>query len=224
MGMTYENRFSDSPYIDTIWRVRADTDYSPVCPADGHWNLLLTKRDSKVRMSVEGPLTSPKRKNHVEGMEWLVIRFKFGVFMPEFPVKNLLDEELILPNAVRRSFWFKNTTWQFPDFENVENFVNRLVHDELLVNDPAVDAALQDQPHELSFRTLRRRFLRATGLTQGHIQQIRRAQQAVALLEQGVPILDTVYQAGYADQPHLTRSLKRFFGETPAQIAYASQT
>ena len=26
------------------------------------------------------------------------------------------------------------------------------------------------------------------------------------------------YHAGYADQPHLTRSLKRFIGQTPAQI------
>jgi AraC-like DNA-binding protein len=38
------------------------------------------------------------------------------------------------------------------------------------------------------------------------------------LLEQGVSILDTVEQAGYFDQPHLTRSLKRYVGYTPAQI------
>lgn len=29
---------------------------------------------------------------------------------------------------------------------------------------------------------------------------------------------DVAYQAGYADQPHLTRSLKRFVGQTPGQI------
>jgi AraC-like DNA-binding protein len=28
-----------------------------------------------------------------------------------------------------------------------------------------------------------------------------------------------VYQAGYADQSHMTRSLKHFIGYTPAQIA-----
>jgi AraC-like DNA-binding protein len=38
-------------------------------------------------------------------------------------------------------------------------------------------------------------------------------------LRQGVSILDTVEQAGYADQPHLTRSLKRLIGQTPAQLA-----
>lgn len=221
--MTYVVRSSDSPYIDTIWRVRAETDNSSVCPADGHWNLLLTKRDDDVHMSIEGPLTTSKRKNHIAGTEWLVIRFKLGVFMPHLPVKELLDEELFLPDAVRKSFWFQSDAVQFPNYENVENFVTKLVRNEVLVYDPVVNAALDAQPPDLSFRTLRRRFLKATGLTQGYILQIKRAQQAVSLLQQGVPILDTVYQAGYADQPHLTRSLKRFAGETPARIAYASQ-
>jgi len=31
-------------------------------------------------------------------------------------------------------------------------------------------------------------------------------------------ILDVVHEAGYFDQPHLTRSLKYRVGETPAEI------
>jgi methylphosphotriester-DNA--protein-cysteine methyltransferase len=71
----------------------------------------------------------------------------------------------------------------------------------------------------MSLRTVRRRFLLATGLTYKAIEQIERAKQAADLLEQGVSLLDTAYQAGYADQPHMTRSLKHFIGHTPAQIA-----
>jgi AraC-like DNA-binding protein len=37
-------------------------------------------------------------------------------------------------------------------------------------------------------------------------------------LRQGVSILDTVDQVGYADQPHLTRSAKRWIGQTPVQL------
>jgi methylphosphotriester-DNA--protein-cysteine methyltransferase len=55
-------------------------------------------------------------------------------------------------------------------------------------------------------------------LTHGTVAQIQRARQAAALLEQGVSILDTVELAGYADQPHLTRSMRRFFGKTPTQV------
>ena len=39
----------------------------------------------------------------------------------------------------------------------------------------------------------------------------------------GVSILDTAYEAGYFDQPHLTRSLKQFIGRTPAQILQLRQ-
>jgi methylphosphotriester-DNA--protein-cysteine methyltransferase len=70
---------------------------------------------------------------------------------------------------------------------------------------------------------VRHRFLQATGLSQNHIRQYERAQQAAALLQQGKSILDTAYDLGYYDQPHLTRSLKQFFGYTPAQIGRVSQ-
>jgi methylphosphotriester-DNA--protein-cysteine methyltransferase len=61
-------------------------------------------------------------------------------------------------------------------------------------------------------------------LTQSYIRQVERAQRAAALLQQGVPIFDTVYEAGYFDQPHLTKSLKRAIGHTPAQIIRSSKT
>jgi AraC-like DNA-binding protein len=34
-----------------------------------------------------------------------------------------------------------------------------------------------------------------------------------------MPILDVVHRAGYFDQPHLSRSLKRLIGMTPSEIA-----
>jgi len=39
------------------------------------------------------------------------------------------------------------------------------------------------------------------------------------LLQQGASILDTVFDAGYSDQPHLTRSLKHWIGHTPGQLS-----
>jgi AraC-like DNA-binding protein len=81
-----------------------------------------------------------------------------------------------------------------------------------------VEAVLQNQPLDLSLRSVQRRFLRATGVTRGTFDQIERAKEAATLLEQGGSIADAVYYAGYADQPHLTRALKRFMGQTPGQI------
>ncbi len=57
-----------------------------------------------------------------------------------------------------------------------------------------------------------------TGLTYNRVFQIRRALYATSLLKQGLSILDTVEQAGYADQPHMNRAFRRFVGQTPGQI------
>ena len=70
---------------------------------------------------------------------------------------------------------------------------------------------------------MRLRYLRATGLTQSHIRQVERAQRAAAHLRQGRSIPDTVYEVGYFDQPHMTRSLKQWIGHTPAQIVAAAE-
>jgi hypothetical protein len=35
--------------------------------------------------------------------------------------------------------------------------------------------------------------------------------------------LDTIHEVGYFDQPHLTRSLKYFIGQTPAQLREKSR-
>jgi len=91
------------------------------------------------------------------------------------------------------------------------------------VHDPVVPAAVQGDAAGLSRRSVERRVSRATGLTLGTIGQIRRAERAVELLCRGASPLDAADQAGYADQSHLTRSLTRFAGRTPAQVAASAR-
>jgi hypothetical protein len=143
--------------------------------------------------------------------------------MPHLPTREFLESETSLPKASSRSFWLKGSAWQFPDYDNADTFVQKLVQEEVLTYDPLVSSVLQGEPLEMSPRTVRHHFLRATGLPQGHIVQFERAQRAAELLRQGWSILDTVYESGYFDQPHLTRSLKQFIGYTPAQIIQMSQ-
>ncbi|MCC6455695.1 MAG: helix-turn-helix transcriptional regulator [Caldilineaceae bacterium] len=218
MGFIFEERLSDSPYIETITQGRSAGEGSTIRPAEIHWHMVLVRYQGNVQFLVVGPLTTAGVVNYIDGAELLWIKFKLGTFMPHLPPKTFLDVETSLPGAASQSFWLKGAAWQFPDYENVDTFVERLVREEVLVRDPVVDAVLQDQPPALSPRTVRHRFLHTTGLTQNHIHQFERAQRAAALLRQGVSILDTVYETGYFDQPHLTRSLKQWIGHTPAQI------
>jgi AraC-like DNA-binding protein len=220
MGFHTEARESESPYIQTVTRGWTEGSGSVIRPAESHWHMVLVKYQAKTQFIVTGALPTSGVVSYTEGAEILWIKLNLGTFLPHLPARIRLDKETVLPHAVCNSFWLGSVPWQFPNFDNVETFINRLVRAEVLACDPLVSAVLQDQRHqEMAPRTVRYRFVQATGLSHAHIRQIERAQQAAALLRQGVPILDTVYQAGYFDQPHLTRAVKRWVGYTPAQLA-----
>lgn len=224
MLFTFDDRPSDSPFVERIWRTHSERADSFLSLAMSHWEMVVTRRNGKTMLTVRGPETKVTPLQCSAGGEWLGIRFRLGSVMPHLPASNLVDEGVNLPGAGSRSFWLQGSAWQFPDFENADTFVDRLVRDGLLVRDPVVDAALHGQLTDLSVRTAQRHFLRTTGLTQGAVRQIERARYATILLQQGRSILDAVYEAGYFDQTHLTRSLKRFVGQTPTQIMAESKS
>lgn len=218
MSLISEERLSDSPHVEKIMRGWTVSEGTSVRPAEICWHMVFVKHPGGTQALVVGPLTTSGVASWGEGAEILWIQFKLGVFMPHFPTKDYLNIEQALPDASKGQFWLKGAARQVPDFENAESFIDRLVREEDLVHDPLVNAALQDQPLDMSPRTVRHRFLQATGQTQSHIRQYERAIKAASLLRHGASILDTVFDAGYFDQPHLTRSLKQFLGYTPAQI------
>jgi AraC-like DNA-binding protein len=129
-----------------------------------------------------------------------------------------------LPEATSQSFWLAGSAWQFPDYENAETFVDRLVREGLLLTESVVESALCNQADDLSIRSVQRRFLRATGMSHTEARLIERARDATILLQQGLSIQNVVYKAGYFDQSHLIRDLKRFIGWTPAQIMDSNQS
>lgn len=225
MNFIFDERASDSPFVERIWRTQSERSGSFISVAASHWEMVVTRYNGKTPLTLRGPETKATPADCPEDAEYFGIVFKLGVFMPHLPLTNLLDRnDMTLPEVTSKSFWLHGSAWQFPDYENADTFVARLIRQELLVREPVVEAVLQNRPLEVSLRSVQRRFLQASGLTRGTLDQIERAREAVMLLEQGVSIANVVYQAGYADQPHLTRSLKRFIGQTPGQILHTSKS
>ena len=218
MLFTFEERPSDSPFVERIWCAHNERAGSFISVAASHWEMVVTRQNGTTMVTVRGPETKATPLQCSTDGQWLGIRFKLGTFMPHLPASTLVDGAVNLPDAGSRSFWLHGSAWQFPTFENADTFVARLVRDELLICDPLAQAPLQDHVRNLSLRTAQRHFLRTTGLTHRVVRQIERARYATTLLQQGRSILDVVYEAGYFDQPHLTRSLKYYIGQTPAQI------
>jgi AraC-like DNA-binding protein len=219
VNLIFEERRSDAPFVEKVWRTHSEQPGSFISQAESHWEMVITNYQGKTTFTVRGPETKASSADYPAEAEFFGIVFKLGTFMPHLSFTELLDrQDKTLPEATSHSFWLNGSVWQLPDFDNADTFVARLVRQEILVPEPVVEAVLQNQPVELSLRSVQRRFLRATGLTYGTLDQIERAREAATLLEQGISIADAVYYAGYADQPHLTRSLKRFVGQTPGQI------
>jgi AraC-like DNA-binding protein len=212
-------RHSDSPLIEVIWHGHRDSSGHYLSYASSEWWLLFVKKAGKTQGYLYGPETQATCCSACTAdAEILGIAFKLGTFMPHLPPAHVVNDDLMLPRASDQAFWLKGSAWQFPRFDDAETFAQWLEQDGLLVRDPVVSAALQGETLDVSPRCLQYRFRSVTGLSQRTILQIERARRARELLAQGVSVFDTVYETGYADQSHLTRSLKHFMGQTPTQL------
>jgi hypothetical protein len=217
--IVFEDRPSDSPFVEKIWRCHSERSGAFLSVAASHFEMAVTRLRGKTFITLRGPETKATTIDCPGEGEWLGIRFKLGTFMPRFLPGSLRDQrDVTLPDATSCSFWLNGSAWQYPDFNNTETFIKRLAKAGLISRDSTVDAALQGQSQPLSLRSTQRHFLRATGITYATFRQIERARYATNLLKEGVSVLDAVHLAGYFDQAHLTRSLKFLIGQTPAKI------
>jgi AraC-like DNA-binding protein len=217
----FEDRASDHPFVEKIWRCNSERADRFLSIAANNFEMAITRLGGKSFLTLRGPETAATTMDCPAEGDWVCIRFKAGIFMPRFLPGTLRDHnDVTLPHATAHSFWLNGSALEYPDFGDAETFVKRLAKSGLLARDPSVDDTLQRLPGELSLRSEQRHFLRSTGVTYATFRQIERARCATSLLRDGASILDVVTRVGYFDQAHLTRSLRRFIGESPARIIH----
>ena len=215
----FEDRPSTSPFVDRVWHCHSHHAGIFTSVAASHCELVVTCHQGRIRLTVRGPETRPTPADCPAYAEWIGIRLSIGTWLPLYPAATIRDRrDVDLPDANRRKFRLDNAVWEYPSFDNAEVFVARLSRAGLIARDPAVSAALSGEPQALSRRSRQRHFRLATGLTLRTYRQVERARYAAGLLRDGAGIGETVHLAGYYDQAHLTRSLTRLIGQTPARI------
>jgi AraC-like DNA-binding protein len=209
---------ADSGFVEKAWRSHSEPEPAFISIAANRWQIVVTTQRDVTQLTVRGPETRATVTPIPADAEFFGIVFSLGTFTPAIRLACLVDRAVMLPAATPDSVWFDGSPWECPTPDNADVFVDRLVRDGLLVRDPVVAESLQADVDSLSTRTLQRRVARATGLTRSTITQIARAEKAVEALGRGLSPHDAAQLVGYADQAHLTRSLKRFIGQTPAQV------
>ncbi|MFI5531280.1 helix-turn-helix domain-containing protein [Kitasatospora sp. NPDC051853] len=219
MGLEIESRPSELPHIERVWRSRSSDVARMTSVATSHWELVFWEHDGQVQAAVLGPEPKASPAPVPGDATFFGISFALGTSMPHVPVSRLVGGNVEIPDVTRRSVWLKGSAWHVPDYDNAEAFVRRMVREGIVDYDPIVPAVLDGTAPAVSERTLQRRFVAATGLTQGAVRQIHRAREAAVLIQEGVPAQDVVHLLGYFDQPHLARSLKRYVGRTATQLS-----
>ena len=85
MGIIFEQRPSDSPFIEQVWQSRSENINSFVSVAVFQWDFVVWKHYGKTYVSIHGPETQATRAPVPDDAEFVGIIFRPGVFMPHLP-------------------------------------------------------------------------------------------------------------------------------------------
>jgi hypothetical protein len=218
MSFDYTDKIPLSHYVEVIWKTVDRTDGVYMAPADACWDLIFITEKDQTRVLFSGPTTQPTPVPYKAGNRNLGIRFKPGAFMTQasaLAMRNVVD---ILPMQDETHFILFDHIFAIPTFETADQFVAELERLGFLGHDHIVKATLDAKTPRITKRSVQRHFKETTGLSATTHQRILQAQHAVSLLRSGHAPVEAAQEAGYADQAHMTRTLKGLTGHTPAEI------
>jgi AraC-like DNA-binding protein len=210
-----DERGPDSRFAEKAWTSRSEPEPAFMSVAVSRWHIVVTTRRDVTQLTVRGPETTATVTPVPAGAGFFGIVFRLGTSMP---LAGLAGRAVTLPAATPGSVWFEGSRWEIPAPANAGVFVNRLVRKGLILRDPVVAESLQGDAGGQSKRTFQRRAARAICVIMLRVRPVARAGKAVEALGKGLSPQDAALLPGYAGQAHLTRALRRFTGQTPAQV------
>ena len=71
MTLTFEDRLSDSPFVEKVWRSRSDRGGPFVSIAQSHFEMAVTRHQGRTFITLRGPETQATRADCPPDGEWL---------------------------------------------------------------------------------------------------------------------------------------------------------
>jgi len=218
-----ETRAADSPsaarFIAHVDRVHYAAATQDLMRPDGTWDLVFRQsRDGRLMVLQTGQTDRVVPLDNEAGDSWFSIAFRPEVYMPGRPGATMLNRGHVHELAGGQGFLIGGERLELPCFENADEFVMQLARRGLIEVDRLVHRATAGDWQRVDDRSLQRHSAHVTGLSPKKLQQILRADAAGALLLKGQRPADVAAELRYADQAHLTHSLRRILGLTPGQL------
>lgn len=210
----YRQHPSVLPFVNCLWWIRVDEAGEWGDVARETWGLAFIRRiDGTMAAELVGPSYRHVTFGGDVGDEYWGADFHPHVTMRGVDKPALTGKFVRLPVADGQ-FWVGNDAYPIPGFAELEGFLAGLGR----------QGIISSQAHAIvhqatvSRRSNQRYYRQTVGLSRRQSEQIKRAEQAASLLRTGMSPAEVAAEAGYADQAHLTRSLKKFLGRTPARL------
>jgi hypothetical protein len=204
-----------------VWSAECDspTDFSSMASVNPGIGFARARGITTVHL--RGPATRASILSCASDSEYFGADFRLGAYLPMFPPAGLANlNDALLPTLPDGRILLDGRAWEMPTPQNLDVFIERLERAGLLVWDPVIEELRHGEPvRSMPRRTAQSRFMHAVGLSRRKLQVIERARYAARQLRAGLTIADVVFDAGYHDQPHLTRSLRELIGHTPTEVA-----
>src|SRR5512145_1139710 len=100
MPFTFEERLSDSPFVEKVWRTQSEQAETFTSLAASQWEMVVTTYQGQTHFTLRGPETRASQADCPPNAEFFGIIFQLGTFMPPFPTGHFLDKnDLTLPAA-----------------------------------------------------------------------------------------------------------------------------
>lgn len=208
--------------LERIWTAtcHSPTSFSSVAKVSP--GIAFRRIDGITTVHLRGPETKATTLSCPRGAEYFGAEFRLGTYLPSRPPARLADlRDAVPPTLPDGRILLAGRAWEMPTPENLDVFVDRLERAGLLVFDPLVEEVLHGGA--VPVRTAQSLFVRAVGLSRRSLRVIGRAHAAVTRLRAEASIPDVVSDLGFYDQPHLTRTLRRLIGHTPAELRRGGQ-
>jgi len=217
----YIQKQSSLTSINCVWHASVEYDGTYTDPANEYWSLgFIRYANGSFSVELYGPSLQPRKLDGRKDEEYWGIEFRAHVVLCATDKSEILNSYVPL-RVTGGSFEIGGRYYPIPSYDELEKIVQQLQKDGVIMADSRLYRALQGNDTGFSERSRQRHFKQVTGLTKKQIEQLRRARHAFYLLQGDANPTQAALAAGYADQSHMTRSLKLLRGETPAQIIAA---
>lgn len=212
--------------VEAVWTYVAKTDGQSLVLPDGRCDLIYRDRvdgTGEPQIVITGPATKPYWVTFTAGDRWRGVRMRpengralWQSNLPDAADRVLRGAEA-MAHAPDTGTFAQGTMPDFNAFQTDDRVTT--VIDALHTSGGRMKGAMLAAMLDLSYRHLNRLFRAHVGLSLKTYAQLVQFHRGLNLMTRNaLSIADAVFETGYADHAHMTRSFQRFGGFPPSRI------